>query len=114
MENTVWGKPGVIEKLRNELVIVSLYVDDKKKLPQKEHKTVEYAPGKFKKITQVGHKWSYFQQSRYKTNTQPYYRMLDPNGEDLSNGSADYEHHGTAKKFQKWLEAGLTAYKKIK
>ena len=114
MENTVWGKPGVIEKLRNELVIVSLYVDDKKKLPKKEHKTVEYAPGKFKKITQVGHKWSYFQQSRYKTNTQPYYRMLGPNGEDLSNGSADYEHHGTAKKFQKWLESGLNAYKKIK
>ncbi|MDG2152970.1 MAG: cytochrome c biogenesis protein CcdA [Crocinitomicaceae bacterium] len=113
MENTVWGKPGVIEKLRNELVIVSLYVDDKKKLPKKEHKTVEYAPGKFKKITQVGHKWSYFQQSRYKTNTQPYYRMLGPNGEDLSNGSADYEHHGTAKKFQKWLESGLKAYKKI-
>ncbi len=114
MENTVWGKPGVIEKLRNDVVIVSLYVDDKKELPKKEHKTVEYAPGKFKKITQIGHKWSYFQQSRYKTNTQPYYRMLGPNGEDLSNGSADYEHHGTAKKFQKWLEAGLEAYKKIK
>jgi thiol:disulfide interchange protein DsbD len=114
MENTVWGKPGVIEKLRNDVVIVSLYVDDKKDLPKKEHKTVEYAPGKYKKITQVGHKWSYFQQSRYKTNTQPYYRMLGPNGEDLSNGSADYEHHGTAKKFQKWLEAGLNAYKKIK
>ncbi|MDG2153750.1 MAG: cytochrome c biogenesis protein CcdA [Crocinitomicaceae bacterium] len=114
MENTVWGKPGVIEKLRNDVVIVSLYVDDKKDLPKKEHKTVEYAPGKYKKITQVGHKWSYFQQSRYKTNTQPYYRMLGPNGEDLSNGSADYEHHGSAKKFQKWLEAGLNAYKKIK
>ena len=114
MENTVWGKPGVIEKLRNDVVIVSLYVDDKKDLPKKEHKTVEYAPGKYKKITQVGHKWSYFQQFRYKTNTQPYYRMLGPNGEDLSNGSADYEHHGSAKKFQKWLEAGLNAYKKIK
>ena len=114
MENTVWGKPGVIEKLRNDVVIVSLYVDDKKDLPKKEHKTVEYAPGKYKKITQVGHKWSYFHQSRYKTNTQPYYRMLGPNGEDLSNGSADYEHHGSAKKFQKWLEAGLNAYKKIK
>ena len=111
MENTVWGKPGVIEKLRNDVVIVSLYVDDKKGLPKKEHKTVEYAPGKFKRITQVGHKWSYFQQSRYKTNTQPYYVMLDPDGKDLSNGSADYEHHGTAKKFQAWLESGLEDFK---
>jgi len=114
MENTVWGKPGVIEILRNKVVIVSLYVDDKKKLPKKEHKTVEYAPGKFKKITQIGHKWSYFQQSRYKTNTQPYYRMLGPDGEDLSNGSADYQHHGTTKKFKVWLEAGLSAYDKLK
>ena len=114
MENTVWGKPGVIEILRNKVVIVSLYVDDKKKLPKKEHKTVEYAPGKFKKITQVGHKWSYFEQSRYKTSTQPYYRMLGPNGEDLSNGAADYLHHGTAKKFKAWLEAGLSAYDKLK
>jgi thiol:disulfide interchange protein DsbD len=114
MENTVWGKPGVIEILRNKVVIVSLYVDDKKKLPKKEHKTVEYAPGKFKKITQVGHKWSYFEQSRYKTSTQPYYRMLGPNGEDLSNGAADYQNHGTAKKFKAWLEAGLSAYDKLK
>ena len=72
MEGNVWGKPGVIEILRDKVVIVSLYVDDKTELPKAEHKRVEYAPGKFKNITEVGEKWSYFQASKYKKNTQPY------------------------------------------
>ena len=112
MEGNVWGKPGVIDILRDKVVIVSLYVDDKTELPKSEHKTVEYAPGKFKEITQVGHKWSYFQANKYKKNTQPYYIMIGPNGEDLSNGGADYEHHGKTSLFKKWLDEGMTAYQK--
>ena len=87
------GETKVIDILRDKVVIVSLYVDDKTELPKAEHKTVEYA-GKFKEITQVGHKWSYFQANKYKKNTQPYYIMIGPKGEDLSNGGADYEHYG--------------------
>lgn len=112
MEGNVWGKPGVIDILRDKVVIVSLYVDDKTKLPKAEHKTVEYAPGKFKEITQIGHKWSYFEASKYKKNTQPYYVMIGPNGEDLSNGGADYEHHGKTSLFKKWLDEGMLAYVK--
>ena len=112
MEGNVWGKPGVIEILRDKVVIVSLYVDDKTELPKKEHETVEYAPGKFKEITQVGHKWSYFQASKYKKNTQPYYIMIGPEGEDLSNGGADYEHHGSTDLFKNWLDDGMAAYLK--
>ena len=112
MEGNVWGKPGVIDILRDKVVIVSLYVDDKTELPKAEHKTVEYAPGKFKEITQVGHKWSYFQANKYKKNTQPYYIMIGPKGEDLSNGGADYEHHGKTSLFKKWLDEGMIAYKK--
>jgi thiol:disulfide interchange protein DsbD len=112
MEGNVWGKPGVIDILRDNVVIVSLYVDDKTELPKAEHKTVEYAPGKFKEITQIGHKWSYFEASKYKKNTQPYYVMIGPNGEDLSNGGADYEHHGKTSLFKKWLDEGMLAYDK--
>ena len=112
MEGNVWGKPGVIEVLRDKVVIVSLYVDDKTELPKEEHETVEYAPGKFKEITQVGHKWSYFQASKYKKNTQPYYIMIGPEGEDLSNGGADYEHHGSTDLFKNWLDDGMAAYLK--
>lgn len=112
MEGNVWGKPGVIEILRDKVVIVSLYVDDKTELPKAEHKRVEYAPGKFKNITEIGEKWSYFQASKYKKNTQPYYIMIGPDGEDLSNGGADYEHHGSTALFKNWLDEGMVAYKK--
>jgi thiol:disulfide interchange protein len=112
MEEKVWGELGVIEILRDKMVIVSLYVDEKTPLPASEHKVLEYAPGKTMKITQVGHKWSYLQTTRFKSNTQPYYRLLGPKGEDLDIGSADYEHHGNATAFKAWLEKGLEEYKK--
>jgi len=112
MEEKVWGELGVIEILRDKMVIVSLYVDEKTPLPASEQKVLEYAPGKTMKITQVGHKWSYLQTTRFKSNTQPYYRLLGPNGEDLDVGSADYEHHGNTEDFKAWLEQGLVEYKK--
>ena len=112
MEEKVWGELGVIEILRDKMVIVSLYVDEKTPLPASEHKVLEYAPGKTMKITQVGHKWSYLQTTRFKSNTQPYYRLLGPKGEDLDIGSADYEHHGNTEDFKAWLEKGLAEYKK--
>ena len=112
MEEKVWGEPGVIEILRDKMIIVSLYVDEKTALPAAEHKELEYAPGKKMKITEIGHKWSYLQTTRYKSNTQPYYRLIGPKGEDLDIGSADYEHHGNATAFKAWLEKGLEEYKK--
>ncbi len=112
MEEKVWGEPGILEILRDKMVIVSLYVDEKTALPTSEHKELEYAPGKKMKITQIGHKWSYLQTTRYKSNTQPYYRLLGPQNEDLDIGSADYEHHGNATDFKAWLEKGLEEYKK--
>ena len=111
MEEKVWGEPGILEILRDKMVIVSLYVDEKTALPASEHKELEYAPGKKMKITQVGHKWSYLQTTRYKSNTQPYYRLLGPKNEDLDIGSADYEHHGNTEDFKDWLEKGLVEYK---
>lgn len=107
MEETVWNADGVLSILKNKVVVASLYVDEKKELPASEHKELEYAPGKKMAITQVGHKWGFLQMSRYKSNSQPHYRMLSPDGEDLANGPADFEHHGNAEAFKKWLEEGL-------
>jgi thiol:disulfide interchange protein len=114
MEENTWGEPGIIEILRDQVVIVSLHVDDKTALPQSEQGVFEYAPGKTMEVLEIGHKWSLLQAKRYQTNTQPYYRMLGPNGEDLSNGSADYEHHKDAANFKSWLESGLSLYKAAK
>lgn len=112
MEEKIWGQPGVIELLREKMVIVSLYVDEKTTLPKSEQGVFEYAPGKTMNVTQIGHKWSLFQAKRYKSNTQPYYRMIGKNDQDLGNGSADYEHHGNADDFLAWLEAGIKEYEK--
>ena len=107
MEETVWNADGVQSILKDQVIVASLYVDEKKELPASEHKELEYAPGKKMAVTQVGHKWGFLQMSRYKSNSQPHYRMLSPDGKDLANGPADFEHHGNAPAFKKWLEDGL-------
>jgi thiol:disulfide interchange protein len=112
MEENVWGEKGVIEHLRDEVVIVSLHVDDLKELPVDEQITVKWPNGKMKKLITYGDKWMYKEISEYEIAAQPYYIMKSPDGENLSNGSADYEHHSNPKDFQKWLEKGLKEYKK--
>ncbi len=114
MEENVWGTEGVLDIMKNDVVIISLYVDEKAELPIEEQVEVEYAPGKTRTLRTLGNKWSALQTTKYKTNTQPYYRMLGPNGEDLDNGSADYEHHGNRDDFKIWLEDGLKLYNAAK
>ncbi|MBL6871996.1 MAG: thiol:disulfide interchange protein [Flavobacteriales bacterium] len=110
MEEKVWGEDGVINILRDSLVIISLYVDDKRPLPKEEHADVEIAPGKIIKVTTIGDKWSAYQAKKYKSLSQPYYIMLDKNGNDLPNKSADYLNHGNKKDFLNWLRNGLKQY----
>ena len=111
MEEKVWGEESVLNILKDSVVIVSLYVDDKRLLPEEEHTEVEIAPGKIIKVSTIGDKWSAYQAKTYKALSQPYYRMLDKNGNDLSNGSADYLNHGNKKDFLNWLRDGIKDYK---
>jgi thiol:disulfide interchange protein DsbD len=111
MEEKVWGEEGVFNILRDSVVIISLYVDDKRPLPYDQHFEEEIAPGKIINVTTIGDKWSAYQAKKYKSLSQPYYRMLDKNGEDLSNGSADYLNHGNKQDFLKWLRTGLKQFK---
>lgn len=111
MEQSVWGEPGIIEILRDELVIVSLHVDERTLLPKEEQVEVTYPNGKKKKLKYVGDKWSFKQVSEYQVTAQPYYIIQNGEGEDLSNGSADYQNHSKADDFRKWLQDGLNEYK---
>lgn len=114
MESNVWGDENVLSILKNDVVMISLYVDDKAELPLDEQVTVNITEDKTSDLVTYGNKWSYIQATQYKTNSQPYYRMLGPNGEDLDNGSADYSNHGTPEPFEKWLNEGLKLYKEAK
>ncbi len=76
MEENVWSDPRVLKILQEEYVLISLYVDEKIRLPKKEFKEVKIG-GKMKKIRTVGHKWSYLQTSRFGNNSQPWYVLQD-------------------------------------
>ena len=111
MEESVWGEPGVIEHLQNDVVIVSLHVDERTELPKKEQVTVEFMPGKKQVLRTVGDKWMYKQISEYNITAQPYYVLQTPEGKDIPVGSADYENHSNPTKFAAWLKSGMKAFK---
>ena len=107
MEEKVWSDPSVLKILRNDLVLISLYVDEKIALPEDEQTEVT-VNGKTKKIRTVGNKWSYMQATRYNTNSQPYYVIID-HDENSLNGSAAYDPD--IQKFRHWLETGLKKFR---
>ena len=91
MEASVWSDPRVLERLRDDFVKISLFVDDRTRLPESEQ-FVSDALGRERAIRTVGQKWSVFQAERYGANTQPYYVILDheenmlapPHGYDMN------------------------------
>ncbi len=81
MEAKVWSDPQVLERLRQDFVIIALYVDDRTKLPEDEWVTSTF-DGKVKKT--MGQRNADFQISRFNTNTQPYYIITDTDGNELA------------------------------
>lgn len=110
MEQGVWSEPGVIEHLKNDVVIASLYVDEEVELPKNEQTTMNI-DGHEMQIKTVGNKWSAKQIKEFRASSQPYYVMQLPDGTNLTNGSADYQNHHDPKKFQAWIEKGLSEVK---
>ncbi len=106
MEARVWANPDVLKRLRENFIVTALYVDDKTELPQNEWITSTY-DGKVKKT--IGKKFADFQISRFNVNAQPYYVLLDTNGNPLTNPVAydlNVDH------FIKFLDTGLVNFKK--
>lgn len=109
MEEGVWADPRVLGRLKNNVVLVSLYVDEKTSLPDEEQ--VEVTIGsKTKKLKTIGNKWSYFQAKHYKTNSQPFYVFLGHNSMEPLHESAAY--NPDIDKFIKWLDKGKAAFEK--
>ncbi|RYY11940.1 MAG: DUF255 domain-containing protein, partial [Cytophagaceae bacterium] len=106
MEATVWPAPQVLPRLRQDYVLVQLYVDDKTELPAAEQRVSAFSG---KKIKTIGNKWSDFQAARYTANSQPFYVLLDPaTGRPLAPPQgANY----SADNFQAFLAQGLTAFR---
>lgn len=105
MEASVWTDPKVKQILENDYVLITLMVDDKTKLPKpieiEEH-------GKMRKLKTIGDKWSYLQRSKFGANAQPFYILLNDEGQPLG---PSYAFNEDVSKYIQFLQGGLTKFK---
>ena len=104
MEENVWSDPKVYSLLKNEYILISLYVDDnEKELPKEAQFTFLKDNGKTKEIKTVGDKWATFQVVNFNNASQPFYVLMSHELEIL-NSPQQYTDIAT---YQNWLETGL-------
>ena len=106
MEAAVWTDPQVASVLNEKYVLISLYVDDKTPLSEP---VVVNENGQQRTLRTVGDKWSYLQRVKFGANTQPFYVLIDNDGNPL-NGSRSYDED--IQKYLDFLQKGLDNYKK--
>ena len=106
MEDYVWSDPAIMTMLKNEVVLISLHVDDKQALPSNEQYISETTG---KKVKTIGNKWSDFQIENYQANAQPYYVVLDENEERMNEPVGYTPDIDT---YKKWLQEGINNHKK--
>lgn len=105
MEINVWSDEKVLDVLKNKVVLISLYVDDKRELPENE-RTISKTTGK--EIVTYGNKWTDFIISKYKTNTQPYYVLTDLNENNLNE---PISYTPNIDEYLAWLNDGISKFK---
>ncbi|MCQ0112127.1 protein-disulfide reductase DsbD family protein [Zhouia amylolytica] len=106
MEERVWSEDQILNILNNDIVLISLYVDDKRPLPESEQYVSDVTG---KNIKTIGNKWSDFQITKYKANAQPYYVLVDNDGNNL-NDPVGYTPD--VDDYEAWLKDGISNYKK--
>jgi thiol:disulfide interchange protein DsbD len=111
MEEEVWSRPEVRQRLAEDVVLVSLYVDERSALPEDEVRVSETTG---KKIKTVGQKWGDLQAQYFNANAQPYYVLMDPAVEAPTaiNGHTAYDPNPSV--FLNWLDAGLKSFNAAK
>jgi thiol:disulfide interchange protein DsbD len=109
MEEKVWPDPLVDSLMRTQFVVLSLYVDERKKLPLTEQTVYQTASGQQKSIITVGDKWSTFQAENFGATSQPQYAIISAEEKALTK-TKYYTPDPT--EFAKWLQCGLEAFEK--
>lgn len=103
MEENVWSKPAIFSLLNEEVVLISLYIDDRTALLDNDQFNFQYSDGRIRSISTVGEKWATFQSLNFSTASQPYYVLMQPDG-TLLNTPIQYTDAAT---YLSWLKAGL-------
>lgn len=109
MENNVWSDDRVLKLLKNDVVLISLYADDKRPLPKKEQ-FISKSTGA--EIETIGDKWTDFMITKYKTNTQPLYVMVDTEGVNLNSEKPTTSYDPDVALYESWLKQGIKNFKK--
>jgi thiol:disulfide interchange protein len=105
MEERVWASPHILGILNRDIVLISLYVDDKRMLPDSEQYTSETTG---KRIKSIGNKWSDFQIKNYQANAQPYYVLMSLEEENLNTPIG---YTPDIEEYKKWLKEGISNFK---
>jgi thiol:disulfide interchange protein len=108
MEENVWTEDVVKERIKGDYILVSLYVDDRKKLPDDQQFLFTTGDGSKKEIRTVGDKFATFQSENFVNASQPLYVIISPD-EKLLNKPVGYTPN--AKDYAAWLRCGLDAYR---
>ena len=108
MENNVWTDANVSKILKEEVVIISLFADDKRDLPKYDQ---HISPSTGSEIVTIGDKWTDFMITKYKTNTQPLYVLVDLDGNNLNNVTPTTSYDPDAKLYENWLKQGIANFK---
>jgi thiol:disulfide interchange protein DsbD len=109
MEENVWIDPEVERMMKEDFVVVSLYVDERKNLPLAEQVQYTTKNGTEKSIVTVGDKWATFQAENFNAVAQPQYAIISTDERMLTKTKA---YTPDADEFREWLECGLEAFKK--
>lgn len=109
MEENVWSESDIYPILKEEYVLISLYVDDRKELPNEQQFDFQYESGRVKNIETIGQKWGTFQTLNFNAASQPYYVLMSPDLEVL-NSSVQYTDRDT---YLNWLKTGLQRFNKM-
>lgn len=108
VEMNVWAKPEILDIIKNNYVLISLYLDSREPLDSSLVREEQYG-GKIYKIKTVGEHWSIFMMKRYHGLMQPYYVLLDNDGEKLCE-PITYDEAKDVSSYKQFLETGLQQF----
>jgi len=108
MEEFVWSQDDILPILQNDVIIASVYVDDKEELPENEQIKIDMGEGQMKKVKTIGDKWSLFQQVNFNNNSQPHYVLVTPDQKVINSPVSGYM---PKEDFKKFLKCGIDFYK---
>ena len=111
MEEHIWPKASIKPYFENDYVLISLYVDDKKELPEDQKLTVQRLGGGTRVLENYGHKWAHFQTQFFQSNSQPYYVLLDSNGKQVLNEPVGYTPD--EEDYKAFLDCGLEVFETL-